>query len=61
MIICCIYRTRFEIYENGQVVAKVDLLLDNEKTVAVVEVKTKPDKHDIKRHETYANCAPVVF
>ncbi|MDR1483431.1 MAG: OmpH family outer membrane protein, partial [Planctomycetaceae bacterium] len=45
-----ISRGGIEIRENGQVVAEVDILLENGKTVTVVEVKAKPTKHDIRRH-----------
>ncbi|MDR1484192.1 MAG: hypothetical protein LBT09_05165, partial [Planctomycetaceae bacterium] len=45
-----ISRNGIVIRENDQVVAEVDILLENGKTVAVVEVKAKPTKHDIRRH-----------
>ncbi|MDR2755246.1 MAG: hypothetical protein LBC20_06015, partial [Planctomycetaceae bacterium] len=38
-----------EISENGRVVTEVDILLENEKTIAVIEVKTRPTVHDVKR------------
>ncbi|MDR2115348.1 MAG: hypothetical protein LBP87_03095, partial [Planctomycetaceae bacterium] len=41
---------RFEIRENGQVVTEIDLLLENEKTIAAVEVKSKPNLHDVRGH-----------
>jgi hypothetical protein len=44
-----INRKGIEIYENGQF-TEVDILLENGKTVAVVEVKSKPNRHDIRRH-----------
>jgi chromosome segregation ATPase len=44
------YRTNLDISENDQLVSEVDILLENRKTVAVVEVKAKPTKHDIRRH-----------
>ncbi|MDR1483520.1 MAG: hypothetical protein LBT09_01710, partial [Planctomycetaceae bacterium] len=43
-------RGGFEIRENGQVATDVDILLENGKTIAIVEVKAKPTTHDIKRH-----------
>jgi hypothetical protein len=39
-----------KIFENDQVITEVDILLENSKTIAVVEVKATPTKRDIKRH-----------
>ncbi|MDR0705413.1 MAG: hypothetical protein LBF88_10560 [Planctomycetaceae bacterium] len=41
---------RVEFRENGQVITEVDLLLENEKTVAIIEIKSNPTTHDIKKH-----------
>jgi hypothetical protein len=39
-----------KIFENDQVITEVDILLENSKTIAVVEVKATPTKRDIKKH-----------
>ncbi|MDR1054124.1 MAG: hypothetical protein LBL39_08105, partial [Planctomycetaceae bacterium] len=36
--------------KDGRVVTEVDLLLENEETIAIVEVKSKPDQKDIEKH-----------
>jgi predicted AAA+ superfamily ATPase len=43
-------RGGFEIFENDQVVTEIDILLENEKTIAIIEVKSKPTMQDIKKH-----------
>jgi hypothetical protein len=35
---------------EGEVLAEIDILLENGETVIAVEVKTKPDEEDIERH-----------
>ncbi|MDR1480662.1 MAG: hypothetical protein LBJ00_17175 [Planctomycetaceae bacterium] len=45
-----IYRNGVEIKENGQVVTEVDILLENGKTIAIVEVKARPTKSDVRQH-----------
>ncbi|MDR0336134.1 MAG: hypothetical protein LBI18_03490 [Planctomycetaceae bacterium] len=44
------FKRGIEISENGRTVTEVDILLENEKMVAVVEIKVKPTVHDVKRH-----------
>jgi predicted AAA+ superfamily ATPase len=39
-----------EIFENGRIVTEVDIVLENGKTVAVIEVKARPTLDDIKNH-----------
>jgi predicted AAA+ superfamily ATPase len=41
---------RTEFFENGQVVTEVDLLLENEKTIAIIEIKSSPTTDDIEKH-----------
>jgi hypothetical protein len=36
--------------KNNKIVAEIDIYLENGTTIAVVEVKTKPDLHDIEKH-----------
>ncbi|MDR2439225.1 MAG: hypothetical protein LBE12_07645 [Planctomycetaceae bacterium] len=36
--------------KNNQVIAEIDIYLENGTTIAVVEVKTKPDLNDINKH-----------
>jgi predicted AAA+ superfamily ATPase len=43
-------RGGFEILENDQVVTEIDILLEDEKTIAIVEVNSKPTLQDIKKH-----------
>jgi 5'-3' exonuclease len=43
-------RKNIEISENGQFVTEVDLLLESGKTVAVIEVKTRPTLDEIRNH-----------
>jgi hypothetical protein len=38
------------INKNNQIIAEIDAYLENTTTIAVVEIKTKPDKEDIKDH-----------
>ncbi|MDR2756750.1 MAG: hypothetical protein LBC20_13690, partial [Planctomycetaceae bacterium] len=45
-----VFERGFKVSENGQVVTEVDVLLENEKTIAVVEIKVKPTVHDVRRH-----------
>ncbi|MDR0336643.1 MAG: hypothetical protein LBI18_06090 [Planctomycetaceae bacterium] len=45
-----IFRKGLEIYENGQTVTEVDIVLENDKTIALVEIKSKPNMRDIKEH-----------
>jgi hypothetical protein len=36
--------------KNNQIIAEIDIYLENGTTIAVVEVKTKPDLNDIDKH-----------
>jgi chromosome segregation ATPase len=36
--------------EKGPTIAEIDILLENEKTIALIEVKSKPDIQDIEKH-----------
>ncbi|MDR0610045.1 MAG: DUF3782 domain-containing protein [Planctomycetaceae bacterium] len=45
-----VFEHGLKISENGQVITEVDVLLENEKTIAAVEIKVKPTVHDVKRH-----------
>jgi hypothetical protein len=40
----------FKIRENGKVTTQVDIALENGETIAIVEVKSKPTKHDVRKH-----------
>jgi hypothetical protein len=42
--------TNFKVKKDGRVLTEVDLLLENAETIAIVEVKSKPDRKDIERH-----------
>jgi ATPase subunit of ABC transporter with duplicated ATPase domains len=42
--------TNFKVKKDGRVLAEVDLLLENAETIAIVEVKSKPDQKDIEKH-----------
>ena len=37
-------------YEHGKVIAQVDVLLENNKTIALIEIKANPNIEDIKKH-----------
>jgi Holliday junction resolvase-like predicted endonuclease len=36
--------------DDGKILAEIDILLENGETLIAVEVKTRPDEEDIKRH-----------
>jgi hypothetical protein len=49
------FRKEFEgnfkvINQNNQIIAEIDAYLENGTTIAVIEIKAKPDKEDIKDH-----------
>ncbi|MDR1053513.1 MAG: hypothetical protein LBL39_05005 [Planctomycetaceae bacterium] len=41
---------RFDIVENDKTATEIDLLLENTKSIVVIEIKAKPNKRDIERH-----------
>jgi flagellar biosynthesis GTPase FlhF len=45
-----VVRGRIEIFDGNQVVTEIDILLENEKTIAIVEVKAKPSLQDVRKH-----------
>ena len=45
-----IWQRGLEIHENGQIVTEVDIVLENDETIALVEIKSKPNMRDIKEH-----------
>ncbi|MDR2440875.1 MAG: hypothetical protein LBE12_16055 [Planctomycetaceae bacterium] len=45
-----IWQNGLEILENQRVVTEIDVVLENEKTIALVEIKSKPNMRDVKDH-----------
>jgi predicted AAA+ superfamily ATPase len=45
-----IFNKGLEIYENGRTITEVDIVLENDKTIALIEIKAKPNMRDINDH-----------
>ncbi|MDR3198893.1 MAG: hypothetical protein LBU34_13590 [Planctomycetaceae bacterium] len=42
----------FKFMQDGNVVAQADILLENQDTILIIEVKAKPDTHDVQNFTT---------